>query len=91
LRSARWSGSETSTLIVAEGLRLRHAGDRLHYGLCRLHRRLQLARAARTRLATLMPLPCAVEILGPHLHGTGDPLRACQDAGLHTEGLYRST
>ena len=70
------SRAEASTLIVAEGLRLRHAGYRLHYGLGRLHRRLQLAWPARTRLATLMPLPCAVQVLWPHLHGTGDPLRA---------------
>jgi hypothetical protein len=38
-----------------------------------------------------MPLPCAVQILWPHLYGTGDPLRARQDAGLHLEGLHRST
>jgi hypothetical protein len=38
-----------------------------------------------------MPLPCAVQILRPHLYGAGDPLRARQDAGLHTKGLYRST
>jgi hypothetical protein len=91
LRSARRSGAETPALIVAECLRLRHAGDRLHYGLCRLHRRLQLAWPAWTRLAALMPLSCAVQILWPHLHGTGNPLGARQDTGLHTEGLHRST
>src|SRR5207342_356804 len=77
--------------IVAEGLRLRHTGDRLYYGLCRLNRRLQLAWPSRARLAALVPLPRAIQVLRPHLHGTGNPLRAGQDAGLHTEGLYRST
>ena len=91
LRSARRSGAEAPTLIVAECLRLRHAGDRLHHGLGRLQRRLERAWPSRTRLATLVPLSRAVEILRPHLHGTGDALRARQDAGLHMEGLYRST
>jgi len=90
LRGAGRSRAEASALIVAESLRLRHSRDRLHDGLCRLHRRLQLAGPARTRLPTLMPLPRAVQILWPHLHGTGNPLRARQDAGLHMEGLYRS-
>lgn len=88
MRSARRSGAEATTLIIAKGLRLRHAADRLHHGLCRLNRRLQLAWTSRTRLAALVPLPCAVQILRPHLHGTGDPLRARQDAGLDMEGLY---
>jgi hypothetical protein len=57
---ARRSGAEASTLIVAKGLRLRHARDGLHDDLCRLHRRLQLAWSSRARLAALLPLPRAV-------------------------------
>ena len=88
MRSARRSGAEAPTLIVAECLRLRHAGDRLHHGLCRLQRRLDRAWPSRTRLATLVPLSRAVEILRPHLYRAGDALRARQHAGLDMEGLY---
>ena len=91
LRSARRSGAEAPALIIAECLRLRHAGDRLHHGLRRLQRRLDRAWPSGTWLPTLVPLSRAIEILRPHLHGTGDALRARQNARLHMEGLYRPT
>src|SRR6185312_9652767 len=91
LRGTRRSGAKTPTLIVAKSLRLRHARDGLHDGLCRLQCRLQWAWASRARLAALVPLPCAVEILWPHLHRTGDTLRAREDARLDVEGRHGPT
>jgi hypothetical protein len=68
---------------------LRHAGDGLHHGLCRLQRCLHRAWSARTRLAALVPLGWTAQILRAHLHRAGDTLCARQNARLDMEGLHR--
>src|SRR5512139_34065 len=91
LGSARRSRAEPPMLIVAERLGLRHSGQRLHHSLRGLYRCLQRTRPGRPRLTALESLPAAAQVLRSYLNGTGNALRARQDARLHAEGLHRSS
>lgn len=78
-------------LVPTKRLCLRHPGDRLNERLRRLKRGLYRTWTARTWLAATASLPCARQILRPHLNGAGNALRPSNDTRLYVECSNRLT